>query len=299
MSEPITWITKNGKHIPIYADKPTEEEQRKNKQIEQNEQYAKQKNRPDVTKEDIKKALLGDGPNYMDDPEYKELSKQFSYYLDQEHSASEELHKVKEQLRTERTPKPKEQWDEEDEFNALIGQRPMNYTEKGKELKKRYDELLTKWSDANSAWSRVREKSAAFDAKEGKKQREAYLRSNEFDGLVKPAKGEYFGFKTSESTTSMIDDMIKSGKAKIVEMPPKMYLHEIAHNIFEDSTFERSIRGTSVENINKYMRMMEAGVKFDTPYLNYKNKGQEGRHRAIAAYMLGVEKIPVIIVNSH
>lgn len=41
MSEPITWITKNGKHIPIYADE-SDDSKRKEKQIMDNEHEAKQ-----------------------------------------------------------------------------------------------------------------------------------------------------------------------------------------------------------------------------------------------------------------
>ena len=44
MSEPITWITKNGKHIPIYADKVSDDEKKKSREIGQNEQEGSEKN---------------------------------------------------------------------------------------------------------------------------------------------------------------------------------------------------------------------------------------------------------------
>ena len=40
---------------------------------------------------------------------------------------------------------------------------------------------------------------------------------------------------------------------------------------------------------------MSDRVEFYTPYLNYKEKGQEGRHRALAAHKNGVDKIPVFV----
>lgn len=43
MSEPITWITKNGKHIPIYADKVSDDERKKSREIAQNEKEAQEK----------------------------------------------------------------------------------------------------------------------------------------------------------------------------------------------------------------------------------------------------------------
>ena len=42
--KPITWITKNGKHIPIY-DEPTEDEKKKEREIAGNEKEATEKNK--------------------------------------------------------------------------------------------------------------------------------------------------------------------------------------------------------------------------------------------------------------
>lgn len=42
--KPITWITKNGKHIPIY-DEPSVDEKKKDREIAKNEEEAKYKNR--------------------------------------------------------------------------------------------------------------------------------------------------------------------------------------------------------------------------------------------------------------
>lgn len=114
------------------------------------------------------------------------------------------------------------------------------------------------------------------------------------------ASGKYPGFKTDETRTPYIDELIKDGKATIVEMTPEQYMHECAHYIFTDSTFEKVLRGrTDDVETSKYAKMMRDGTKFDTPYLNYKDEQQEGLHRAVAAYINGIEKIPVVIVGKR
>ena len=41
--------------------------------------------------------------------------------------------------------------------------------------------------------------------------------------------------------------------------------------------------------------MMADGTKFNMGYIDYNREQQEGRHRAIAARLLGIKKIPVYI----
>ena len=47
--EPIAWITRGGKHIPIFADEPTEDEKNKDRQIAENKKQAEEK---DIFKRD-------------------------------------------------------------------------------------------------------------------------------------------------------------------------------------------------------------------------------------------------------
>ena len=48
MAEPITWITKGGKHIPIFANEPTEDEKKKDREIEENKRQAAYKNNEEL-----------------------------------------------------------------------------------------------------------------------------------------------------------------------------------------------------------------------------------------------------------
>jgi len=134
-----------------------------------------------------------------------------------------------------------------------------------------------------------------LDAKQSAKERYDYGYPD-----FKEAVGDYIGFKTNDTGTSYYNDLIKEGKVKIVEMTPEQYIKECAYHVFEDSTLEKTLRGrVGDDDTEKYAKMMRDGTKFDTPYLNYKDYAQEGLHRAVAAYMNGIKKIPVVIVGNR
>ena len=42
---------------------------------------------------------------------------------------------------------------------------------------------------------------------------------------------------------------------------------------------------------------IKSGIKLNLPYIDFRNQGQEGRHRAGAAYILGIETLPVLILK--
>lgn len=42
--EPVAWITRGGKHIPIFADEPSEDEKKKDREIAENAKQASAKN---------------------------------------------------------------------------------------------------------------------------------------------------------------------------------------------------------------------------------------------------------------
>jgi hypothetical protein len=48
---------------------------------------------------------------------------------------------------------------------------------------------------------------------------------------------------------------------------------------------------------SKYVDDMYKGDVFPLLYLDYKKKNQEGRHRAFAAWILGIKKIPVLVIK--
>jgi hypothetical protein len=166
------------------------------------------------------------------------------------------------------------------------------------EVAERFHRVAKRKNEVEDEISAMHNYFESQDGGQSKKQREEYGRPE-----FKEAHGEYEGFKRDESTDSGVDDAVKKGKARVVEMTPEQYIHECAHYIFEGSTFERTLRGRlGDKDTEKYAKMMREGVKFDTPYLKYNaigEGGQEGLHRAVAAYINGYEKIPVIIIGKR
>jgi hypothetical protein len=80
-------------------------------------------------------------------------------------------------------------------------------------------------------------------------------------------------------------------------MPPDVYIEKCAYDIF-NSTVEKTLRGINDINIDKYAEQMKNGEKFDLPVLDYADKTQEGRHRALAMKKLGVDLMPVLVVRN-
>lgn len=290
----MAWITtKDGRHIN--TDWFSEDQRQKYSQIEANQAEANRLNGKQITSEDIQRKLIGSN-SYTNSPEYKALREKANTLNKTMRKESDRRREIEKELEHESSPKPRSEYTTEDEINVLLGKHPTNYTQTGLQLKQEQDRIFEDYHKNEEEWSSVTEKLNSMDRAESSLQRSFYSQRAHPD-VTKASREDYVGFKKNETTTPYIDDMIKSGRADIVEMSPKTYLQEVAYNIFDQSTLETTLRGTSVANINRYMAQMRSGTKFDTPYLNYRDNQQEGRHRAIAAAMLGIDKIPVVIVR--
>lgn len=228
--------------------------------------------------------------SYTQEGEYIAAAMAHSDAMDKMQELNTKIKGIREQLDKELIVDP----DMGRQLSELFG----NYTDKGKELKAQLDALREEESKAE------KERSLASDILLSKKranssiQKEQYKNRTE-DSVSTQLQENYPGFETARSTTPYIDEKLASGNAFVVEMSPKQYLQECAYNIFPNSTFESQVQATSSGNYanpKKYAKQMREGTKFHTPYLNYENGNQEGRNRAIAAYINGYEKIPVIIV---
>ena len=81
-------------------------------------------------------------------------------------------------------------------------------------------------------------------------------------------------------------------EVKVVKMSPREYLFE--------SGLRVALPPIDQQKVAEFKKEMESGTKFPLPVLHYGEKlmSQDGRHRAVVAQELGINSIPVLIVNS-
>lgn len=248
-----------------------------------------------MTNDEIYSQFVPQDSYVYTDAEYIELTNQRTDAWTQERELDRERNALLEDLKNEETRKPRDQWTDEDELMSLLGQKPMTYTERGEEIRRRLDEI-TEIERTLPSTSNLTDR---IDAIERRYTIEEINRWNETPHpfTMGNIDGDYIGFSTRMGISNFDDDL-ENGIGFLAEMSPREYLERCAYDIF-GSSFERAMY-VEFENVQQYAQMMADGVQFDMGYLDYDihgsgQFGQEGRHRAMAAYLLGIEKIPVYI----
>ena len=232
-------------------------------------------------------ALVSGSSNYTSTPEYKEAQSKHSEAFEKREKLKKEWLDLQEQLKSEivETPELKELGRQyADLFDA--------YTDKGKEIKEKAKAVREEMKVAEADEKKYRAELEKMTAENREKEKAEFNP----EPLTEAKQDEYEGF-TTESDTPYIKEKLENGEAWIAEMDPKEYLERCAFQIFNQSTLESTVGAVDPENANKYADEMESGTKFSVPYLNFSDKEQEGRHRAVAAMMNGYKKIPVVIVG--
>lgn len=204
---------------------------------------------------------------------------------------SDEIKQLNGELKDNQTVKPKKDWDTNDELLDLLGEKPMSYTPRGNEILKRLDELYKERDTVQSKMDELNNETARIDNEHY--QRELIVWANNTPKLQPITTQNYKGFSLDTKTGS-IESAVERGDAVIVEMSPKEYLQRISYDVFKTS-LQGGLRGVSISSIKKYATEMKSGTKYDMPWIDYKNGGQEGRHRALAAILNGYKKIPVAV----
>ena len=114
--------------------------------------------------------------------------------------------------------------------------------------------------------------------------------------LQKATQKKYKGF-SNKPTNDFLAKQIANGNAILVEMSPDEYIKRICYQIFETDLSTLFKYSVYMPDIEKYAKDMKKGDEFPIGYIDYIRKKQEGRHRALAAYLNGYEKIPVYIIK--
>ena len=235
-----------------------------------------------LTTNDLVRMVMGEDSYYFD-PQYQSDLRDASSLFERRQELQKEVSELRDQLKDEVDVDP----DLGRRYSEALGL----YTDRGKEIQKQMDAKSAERDAVEKAWEsatgRIREADSA--------QHERQLREFSASSVSLPTQQSYKGFEM-DTHTPYLQDYQKRGKAYVVEMSPQDYIKLTATKIFTRSSIESTIRGTSPENVQKYAKQMKSGTKFYMPSLNFKDKQQEGRHRALAAMLNGYKKMPVLIV---
>ena len=109
-------------------------------------------------------------------------------------------------------------------------------------------------------------------------------RPNVFDNNSRETYGNLINpnSKVGNVTTHDYYKFEKGEDARLTYMTTDEYINKCINDIFKSNYDKVVTHAIHWDKVDKYAELMKQGVKFPTPYLNYKNKGQEGRHRALA-----------------
>ena len=232
-------------------------------------------------------ALVAGEKNYMRSPKYQELRKKRIAATQEIDALKKEWSDLNGQLKQEilDTPEVRELGRQyADLFDA--------YTDKGKAIKKRMKEIRERLKQGEAQEQRYKGQLDAIRAEERRREQAEFSPQP----LKRASGDDYEGF-TTETDVPYIRELLDRGEAWIAEMSPKEYLERCTFEIFHDSSLESTVAAVDFENANKYADQMESGERFAVPYLNFRSRNQEGRHRAVAAMLNGYTKIPVVIIG--
>lgn len=294
--EPYKWITVKGKHIPVYKDEHGQD-------VFGIGSESKQKSPVDMDDKElrghIEKTFI-DNDSYFKTQEYKDLQN----YV---HTAFETSQKLEKEW-LEKSKEAEKEIDQ-DSYKELVemfdGDKSLakalaDKTPKGRELQKEADELHKKFEEVEETHREAADKLERIKQKQSRSQYVDFIK--DFQDNVKEYKqaskeSDYKGFQFD--TGIPYYNELRDKGAKIVEMTPKQYLQECAHRIFRNTTYENQVLVGMADTkvLKDLMKKIQNGTKMYLPYLNYKDDQQEGRHRAMAAMLLGIEKIPVMLIE--
>lgn len=235
-------------------------------------------------------AKLLDKDSYMFSDTYKDLSNttiELGQQLDEAIKRRSELWEI-EKKGTTIDEETLREFGGDRQLARLFGTKSEEAIKASQEL----EELRGKISNLEDKLSTVRTKLSDYEMVHRRTQ-------TAYNDMKDSKKDNYVGFE-KDTHISYYQQLYKEGKARIVEMSPKEYLQRCATDIF-DSTYERQVRAVVADARHTYelADMMREGTKMYMPMLNFKENRQEGRHRAVAAILNGIDVMPVMIVDKR
>lgn len=211
--------------------------------------------------------------SYFNSSSYNKAVEDFRGAIRKHDEAWKKYRELEKALKSESTPKPESEWDDNDIFEDLIGHRPMAYTENGKKIKSEMDKAFKDACVYDHEQTETGDKLREIKKKEHDKQ----VKNIHFQPPADASSDDYEGFTTKTTGTSAYDDYINGERngGRIAEMSPAEYLQRCAYQVFEDATIESTLAAIDESNVKKYADMMKNGTKFDMPYLNFMSGQQE------------------------
>ena len=88
--------------------------------------------------------------------------------------------------------------------------------------------------------------------------------------------------KVGNVTTHDYYKFEKGKDAVLTYMTADDYIDKCINKVFKSTYAKTVTNAIDWDKVNEYAELMKQGTKFPTPYLDYVNSGQEGRHRALA-----------------
>ena len=284
--------TENPKYIPDDKESYADRSERRKRERQQAEAQLAETGYP--SREQVLGKFI-DKNDYSNSSQYRQMEKELEDVGAKIDKISQEQSKVKELLDRETEIKPKSEYDDKDRIAELLGEKPVKYTPVGEKLAKQYSEM-------NNTYFQLKKKASSLYSKiekmdnEANKVEEANWQKQRPEYVKGSVDKSYQNFTTISGVSGYNSDL-KEGKGFIAEMSPKEYLQRISYDVFH-SSYSNTVSGVNTNDVMVYQQMMKNGVKFDMPHLITKGSDigdQEGRNRAMAAYLLGIKKIPVYV----
>jgi len=109
-------------------------------------------------------------------------------------------------------------------------------------------------------------------------------RPNVFDNNSRQTYGDLINpnSKVGNVTTHDYYKFEKGKDAILSYMTSDEYINKCIYDIFKSNYDKTVTNSINWDKVDEYAELMKQGTKFPTPYLDYVNAGQEGRHRALA-----------------